>query len=88
MQQMQSYQAGQMAPMSLEASPQAQRADLRAALPGSRMTEPPTSAGPRERRSYLWVVIAALLIILLVAVVVLLRWLESGTTGSLLFALL
>jgi hypothetical protein len=65
------------------ASPQPQRADLRATLPGSRMTEPPHATFQRERRSRLWIVIAALLIIMLIAVVVLLRWLEAGSAGFL-----
>ena len=75
-------------PAARATQPPAQRADLRAALPGSRLTEPPTTRQPRERRSLLWIVIAALLIVMLVAVIVLLRWLEAGAAGFLLFALL
>jgi hypothetical protein len=74
------------APASAAAPPQPQRADLRATLPGSRMTEPPHATRQRERRSRLWIVIAALLIIMLIAVVVLLRWLEAGSAGFLGFA--
>jgi hypothetical protein len=68
-------------------SPQAQPADVRASLPGLRMTEPPAPAHSRERNSLLWITIAVLLLIMLVAVIVLLRWLQSGATGFLLFAL-
>jgi serine/threonine protein kinase len=75
-------------PPARATQPPAQRADLRAALPGSRLTEPPTTHQPRERRSLLWIVIAALLIVMLIAVIVLLRWLEAGAAGFLLFALL
>jgi serine/threonine-protein kinase len=74
-------------PTPSETPPQAQRADLRATLPGSRMTEPPPVAQPRERRSRLWIIIALLLIVMLIAVVVLLRWLEAGSAGFMLFAL-
>ncbi|HET9109980.1 MAG TPA: serine/threonine-protein kinase [Ktedonobacterales bacterium] len=69
----------------VEALPQP--ADLRATLPGSRMTEPPSEALIRDGRSRLWIVIAALLIVMLVAVVILLRWLEAGQAGFMLFAL-
>lgn len=69
----------------VEAPPQP--ADLRATLPGSRMTEPPSNALTRDGRSRLWIVIAALLIVMLVAVVILLRWLEAGQAGFMLFAL-
>ncbi len=75
-------------PAARATQPPAQRADLRATLPGSRLTEPPTTRQPRERRSLLWIVIAALLIVMLIAVIVLLRWLEAGAAGFLLFALL
>lgn len=74
------------APITPDAStPHAQRADLRATLPGSRMTEPPPVTELRERRSFLWVIIAILLIILVIAVVILLRWLEAGAAGFMLF---
>lgn len=63
--------------------PHAQQAEVRATLPGSRMTEPPPTVEARERRSLFWVVIALLLIMLVIAVIVLLRWLEAGTaTGA------
>lgn len=64
-----------------ESPAQAAQADLRAALPGSRMTEPPV-AETRERHSLLWVVIAVLLIIMVIAVIVLLRGLEAGAAGG------
>jgi len=51
------------------------------------MTEPPSNALTRDGRSRLWIVIAALLIVMLVAVVILLRWLEAGQAGFMLFAL-
>jgi serine/threonine-protein kinase len=69
------------------AAPQQQRSELRATLPGSRLTEPPAGGEMRARSSRLWIVIAVLLIILLVAVVVLLRWLEAGSAAFTLFAL-
>ncbi len=78
------FQAAQMATMS---PPQAQRADLRATLPGSHMTEPPSVAEARERRSRLWIVIAILLIVMLIAVAILLRWLEAGSVGLIYLAL-
>jgi len=65
-----------------------QRSELRATLPGSRLTEPPAESVTHVRSSRLWIVIAALLIILLVAVVVLLRWLEAGPAAFTLFALI
>lgn len=65
-----------------------QRSELRATLPGSRLTEPPAENTTHVRSSRLWIVIAALLIILLVAVVVLLRWLEAGPAAFTLFALI
>ncbi len=69
---------GYGAAMTAEAPAQTQPADLRATLPGSRMTEPPArNETPRERRSWLWLVIALLLIIMIIAVIVLLRGLES-----------
>ena len=64
-----------------------QRSEVRATLPGSRLTEPPTRE-TRGRPSGTWIAIAILLIVLLVAVVVLLRWLEAGAAGFILFALL
>jgi hypothetical protein len=69
------------APMAADAPAQVEQADLRAALPGSRMTAPPV-AEPRERHSLLWVVIAVLLIIMVIAVIVLLRGLETGPAGG------
>ncbi|HZC06853.1 MAG TPA: serine/threonine-protein kinase [Ktedonobacterales bacterium] len=77
---------GRVSPAAPLASPQAQPADLRATLPGSRMTEPPSGAQITERRSRLWIVVAALLIVMLIAVVILLRWLEAGPAGFMLFA--
>ncbi|HEX8729703.1 MAG TPA: serine/threonine-protein kinase [Ktedonobacterales bacterium] len=69
------------------AAPQQQRSELRATLPGSRLSEPPAKGEPRVRSSRLWIVIGVLLIILLVAVVVLLRWLEAGSAAFTLLAL-
>lgn len=76
-------------PGSLGGAPTAapQRSELRATLPGSRLTEPP-SRETRPRPSGTWIAIAILLIVLLVAVVVLLRWLEAGAAGFMLLALL
>ena len=74
--------------VSADILPQPQPADVRATLPGSRMTEPPSAVQIRDGRSRLWIVIAALLIVMLIAVVILLRWLEAGQAGFMLFALL
>ncbi len=63
-------------------APRAQQAEVRATLPGSRMTEPPPAVESRERRSLFWVVIALLLIMLVIAVIVLLRGLESGSAAG------
>lgn len=70
--------------MTAEAPARTQPADLRATLPGSRMSEPPArNETPRERRTWLWLVIALLLIIMIIAVIVLLRGLETPPAGAL-----
>ena len=58
-------------------------ADLRATLPGSRMTDPPDTPPHQERSSRLWVVIAFLLIVMLFAAIALLRYLQIAQ-GSIL----
>ena len=58
-------------------------ADLRATLPGSRLTDPPDPPLHQERSSRLWVVIALLLIVMLFAMIALLRYLQI-TQGSIL----
>lgn len=73
---------GYGASMATETPAPAQPADLRAALPGSRTTEPPPVAETRQRHSLLWVVITLLLIIMVIAVIVLLRGLEAGPAGG------
>lgn len=76
--------AGYGRAMTAEAPTLTTHEDLRAALPGSRMSEPPARGeAPRERRTLLWVIIALLLIIMIVAVIVLLRGLETPPSGAL-----
>ena len=58
-------------------------ADLRATLPGSRMTDPPDTPPQQERSSRLWVVIAFLLIVMLFAAIALLRYLQIAQGGIL-----
>jgi hypothetical protein len=80
---------GYGAAMTAEAPARTQPADLRATLPGSRMSEPPVRGETlRERRSWLWLVIALLLIIMIIAVIVLLRGLEAAPSSGSLGALL
>jgi hypothetical protein len=52
--------------------------DSRAALPGSRMTDPPDGPPVRLRSTRLWIGIAVLLIIMLVAVIALLRFFQMS----------
>lgn len=52
--------------------------DSRAALPGSRMTDPPDEPPVQLRSSRLWIAIALLLIIMLVALVALWRFLQMS----------
>ncbi len=72
---------------ALGAAPHTQQDDVRATLPGSRMTEPPSITQSGERRSLFWAVIAVLLIVLVIAVIVLMRWLEAGAAGATLLPL-
>lgn len=74
--------------MTAEAPARTQPADLRATLPGSRMSEPPVRGAvrgetPREHRSWLWLIIALLLIVMIIAVIVLLHGLETPPSGAL-----
>lgn len=64
-----------MAPVTSRPRPE-DVADSRAALPGSRMTDPPGDQMPQLRSSRLWIVIAVLLMIMLVAAIALLRYFQ------------
>ena len=71
-----------MAP-SLTTARTSDATDLRATLPGSRLTDPPDTPPHQERASRLWVVIAFLLIVMLVAAIALLRYLQMAQGGIL-----
>lgn len=57
--------------------------DPRAALPGSRMTDPPEDKRPPLRSSRLWIAIAILLLIMLVAAITLLHYFQMDPTAPL-----
>ncbi len=71
--------------MQQDTSPRPAPAELRATLPGSRMTDPVELTRPSGRSSMLWVVVGILLIVGVALVIVLLRWLQAGAAGFMLF---
>lgn len=74
------------AAMQEDTSPRPAPAELRATLPGSRMTDPVELTRPGERRSMLWVIVGILLVVGVALVIILLRWLQAGAAGFMLFA--